>query len=284
MPLLMLSSCLADTLRDDEIVFVSVGQGDCVHIRAERRNILIDGGGREDFDTGEKILMPYLLHSGTDTVDIALVTHLHMDHFKGICELASIYPVGAAGIPADYAGASEIYGSEGTAGLPEDAKMLYINPETVINIDDDIYIDVLWPLTISDGPIDTSEKNEHNTVYMIHYRGVKIMVTGDLLEKDELEMLDHYCREGDEERLRCDILKVAHHGSRSSSSEAFLDAASPKIAVIQAGAGNVYGHPHSETLDKLSKRDIKVYRTDENGATGIDITKRGIRVETFRNN
>ena len=283
MPLLMLSACMTDTLKDDEIVFVSVGQGDCVHIRAEGRNILIDGGGRDDMDVGERILMPYLLHSGADTVDIALVTHLHMDHCKGLLELAQIYPVGALGIPSDYRDTDVRNLYEGVS-VPENRDILLIKPGAEIRIAEDIYIEVLWPITESERALDASDPNEHNTVYMISYKGVRVMVTGDLLEKDELDMIDHYTREGTLGKLSCDILKVAHHGSRSSSSDAFLDAAAPDLAVIQAGAGNVYGHPHKETLGRLSERGIRVFRTDEKGAVGIDIKRNGIKAECFRNN
>jgi competence protein ComEC len=286
LPAIAMSSCLFDSIADDEVVFVSVGQGDCTHIRAAGRNILIDGGGDPGsgseggcsrtggYNIGEKVLMPYLLHSGACSVDAALVTHLHADHYKGICELSEVIPVGVLGIPIDYRN-----DSDEVAGGHDPERILYIRPDTKLEISDDVYIEVLWPLTVSDKPLAADDPNEHNTVYMIHYGRVKIMVTGDLLEEDELEMIDHY--EGTD-CLRCDVLKVAHHGSKSSSSEAFLDAASPSVAVIQVGSHNFYGHPHQQTLDRLKERDIKVFRTDLNGAVGIDIRGNNICVDLFR--
>ena len=286
LPAITMSSCLFDSIADDEVVFVSVGQGDCTHIRAAGRNILIDGGGDPGsggegggsktggYNIGEKVLMPYLLHSGAGSVDAALVTHLHADHYKGICELSEVIPVGVLGIPVDYRN-----DSEAVADGHDPERILYIRPDTKLEISDDVYIEVLWPLTVSDKPLAADDPNEHNTVYMIHYGRVKIMVTGDLLEEDELEMIDHY--EGTD-CLRCDVLKVAHHGSKSSSSEAFLDAASPSVAVIQVGSHNFYGHPHQQTLDRLKERDIKVFRTDLNGAVGIDIRGNNICVDLFR--
>ena len=128
-------------------------------------------------------------------------------------------------------------------------------------------------------PIDADDPNEHNTVYMINYKGVKIMVTGDLLEEDELQMVKEYIGT---DKLKCDILKIAHHGSKSSSCEEFLDAASPKIAVIQVGRNNYYGHPHKQTLDRLYERGISVFRTDLCGAVGIDIHGNKISVDLFR--
>ena len=317
MPVAMLFSCLYDTISDDEIVFVSVGQGDCVHIRAEGHNALIDGGGqavqgnsgqaenghsKQGYNVGKSILMPYLMHGGTDAVEIALVTHLHADHYKGIEELAEVFPVGAIGIPADYrasltdghfassshktndsfcenlekGGASN---SEKRWTANPEMKVCYIGPDTRIDISDDVSIEVIWPVEVSDEPIAADDPNEHNTVYMIHYKEIKIMVTGDLLEEDEQEMIKYY--QGTD-TLECDILKVAHHGSKSSSSEAFLDAVHPEIAVIQCGRNNFYGHPHKQTLDRLEKRGIQIFRTDLSGAVGIDIHGDRISVELFR--
>ncbi|MBR4089400.1 MAG: ComEC/Rec2 family competence protein, partial [Mogibacterium sp.] len=349
MPVAMLFSCLYDTISDDEIVFVSVGQGDCVHIRAEGHNALIDGGGqavqgnsdhpdnersgqtenghneqaeygsnkqaeygrgvqaenghsKQGYNIGKSILMPYLMHGGADAVEIALVTHLHADHYKGIEELAEVFPVGAIGIPADYRASMtddhfassshktndsfcENLEKGGTSNSEKrwtanpEMKVCYIGPDTRIDISDDVSIEVIWPVEISDEPIAADDPNEHNTVYMIHYKKIKIMVTGDLLEEDEQEMIEYY--QGTD-TLECDILKVAHHGSKSSSSEAFLDAAHPEIAVIQCGRNNFYGHPHKQTLDRLEKRGIQVFRTDLSGAIGIDIYGDRISVDLFR--
>ncbi len=282
MPALMLSACLYDSISDDEIVFVSVRQGDCVHIRAEDHDALIDGGGQPDcgsseeeksegYNVGRNILMPYLIHSGADAVDIALVTHLHADHYKGIEELSEEFPVGAIGIPADYRGAA--------GNMFDRSKIHYIEPYTKVEISDDVSVEAIWPAEASDEPIDADDPNEHNTVYMIRYKEIKIMVTGDLLEEDELDMVEYY--EGTD-MLKCDILKVAHHGSKSSSSEAFLDAAKPSIAVIQCGLHNFYGHPHEQTLERLEERGIKVFRTDLSGAVGIDMHGSRLSVDLFK--
>ena len=299
MPLAMLFACLYDTLSDDEIIFAAVGQGDCVHIRAEGHDVLIDGGGQatyekhsnndgtgsnddEEYNVGKSILMPYLMHSGADAVDIALVTHLHADHYKGIEELSEVFPVGAIGIPVDYR--STDHGSpedqNTRSELPFDpAKIYYIESDTEIDITEDVSIDVIWPVEVSDDPIAADDPNEHNTVYMIRYKDIKIMVTGDLLEEDELDMVDYYAGT---DTLKCDILKVAHHGSKSSSAEAFLDAAKPRLAVIQCGRNNFYGHPHKQTLERLEERGIPVFRTDLSGAVGIDIRGSRLSVDLYK--
>ena len=280
-PAIMFSCCLYDRFSDDEIVFVAVGQGECTHISCGGTDVLIDGGGQpgydgneEGYNVGEKILMPYLLREGADNVDIALLTHLHADHYKGIAELAAVYPVGARGIPADYKGSD-------LPLTPGDPAVIYMEPGAVISVSDDVSIEVIWPVSVSADPLAADDPNEHNTVYMIRYGSTKVMVTGDLLEEDELQMIEYYAGT---DTLTCDVLQIAHHGSKTSTSEAFLDAASPQIAVIQAGRDNLYGHPHKQTLERLEKRGIKVFRTDLNGAVGLDIKNGRIMVDLFRNN
>ncbi len=274
LPVTMLSACIFDKLSDDEIFFPYVGQGDCTHIRFKDLDILIDGGGNEMYNVGEKTLMPYLLKSGAGDLDMALVTHLHMDHFRGICELSHVFPVRSLGIPSDYR--KEQVDVEG-------AKVLYIKPGSVIRLAEEVDISVLWPIREDPSGLSADDENEHNMVYMIHYGSVKIMVTGDLLEEDEIEMLDYYRHNNKLDSLKCDVLKVAHHGSKSSSSESFLDASQPSIAVISAGRNNIYGHPHQQTLDRLRARGIPVYRTDKNGTVGIDIRDNKIIVDTLKN-
>ncbi len=315
--ILALSVCLLpaayNTFSDDEIVFVSVGQGDCTHIRAGGKDILIDGGGDTERNIGEDVLMPYLLANGAERAELACVTHLHTDHALGILQLAQVYPVGAICIPSDYRRSLESrHGRNTETGsrkdemtdtkngnnetqqfmtdllpgiMKEPDKVHFIEHGSRIHITDDVYIDTIWPVEEESGGIGIDDPNEHNMVYMISYKGIKIMVTGDLLEEDELKMIEYYRNKSSiqENPLKCDVLKVAHHGSKSSSSEALLDAASPSIAVIQVGANNFYGHPHQQTIDRLEERGIPIYRTDLNGAVGIDILRGKIHlVDTMR--
>jgi competence protein ComEC len=213
-----------------------------------------------------------------------------MDHYKGIYELTEEYPVGRIGIPADYQksieeeyvsrarGGCEEQGEDATV-LPDHGKIMYVREGERITISDDVYIEPIWPPPGAGSSIDIDDPNEHNMVYVINYKGVRIMVTGDLLEEDELKMISYY---SGTDTLNCDILKVAHHGSKSSSSEAFLKAASPEIAVIEVGLNNFYGHPHQQTLDRLEALGIRIYRTDLNGAVGIDISGRSLSVDKTR--
>lgn len=266
-PVICISAGTYNIFRNDEIVFVSVGQGDSVHINADGHNILIDGGGNENYNVGENILKQYLLKNGVNKIDLALLTHLHTDHYLGIFQLNNVFPIGKIGIPYAYSQADDI---------PDNA--LVIREKYSINMSDDVRIDVIWPVESVETVTDTDDANENNTVYMVYYDNYRILVTGDLVEEDEREMISYY-RGSD--ILKADVLKVGHHGSKTSTSEEFLDAVNPDIAVIQVGLNNMYGHPSEQTLARLSDRAIKIYRTDINGEVGLDLRKKSIHVDTM---
>ena len=125
-----------------------------------------------------------------------------------------------------------------------------------IRLEKGVWIEAIWPM---DDRIATSESddNELNTVYILHYKGVKIMLTGDLVEADELDMIEYY---KSTDVLKCDILKVAHHGSRYSSNEKFIDAVNPRIAIIQVGEHNTYGHPNACLLYTSIQENVLMRR------------------------
>lgn len=271
-PVLALNIALFDVFFDDEIVFVSVGQGDCVHIKAGKNHAMIDGGGNRFYNVGKKILKPYLLKAGAGNLDIALITHPHTDHYLGIIELSEVYSIGKIIFP-------EVYKKACNSREDWFTEIDFINVKEKVVLSDNIEIQPIWPVSHKSADLSFNDPNENNMVYMIHYNDIKIMMTGDILESDELDMLEYY---RGTEVLKCDVLKVAHHGSKTSTSDRFLDEVSPKIAVIQVGLNNIYGHPSPEILKKLQTRNIQVYRTDLNGAIGIDIRKNRILVDKMR--
>lgn len=267
-----------NSLDKADVIFVSVGQGDCTHIMNRQIDVLIDGGGARDYNIGEKTLKPYLLSNRADSVDYAVATHLHMDHFKGLIELSEEGMVDNILIPSiakkDFEGkysAKTFKKSKETKEFKESAvKCLDFGDK--LKLSKDVCIEAIWPKSNSANVVGADDENEINMVYMVNYKGVKIMVTGDIPSSEEEKMVEYY---RGTDKLKCDILKVAHHGSKGSSCDAFLDAARPSIAVISVGKNNMYGHPNEEALDRLETRGIKVYRTDVNGAVGVDVTNRG---------
>ena len=238
---IFLSDLFVSPVSNADLVFVDVGQGDCIHIKDGRRDVLIDGGGSWSYNVGKETLKPYLLKNGAGNVDLAMATHLHMDHYKGLEELAEFYPVRQT--------RTGLTGGE------------------VVRISERVWIETLWPLEIDSS--EGQESNETCSVFMIHYDDWKILITGDLDEAGELKMVEYYEETGMKERLKANILKVGHHGSATSTSDIFLDAVAPEIAVFQVGAHNNYGHPSDITVEKIQKRGIMIRRNDYNGAIGF---------------
>lgn len=225
-----------DGFRKADAVLVDVGQGDCLHVRAGQQ-VLLDGGGQMKRDVGQDILKPYLLRNGFRKIDVAAATHLHMDHYLGLEQLSKTYPVKAMKL-------------RGKAGEK-------------IPLGKGDFIEVIWPLS---NDSEETDENLNSMVFKVHVRGMTILVTGDVGETGESGMLDLYKGTN---VLKCDVLKAGHHGSKTSSTEAFIDAVNPRIAVIGVGENNHYGHPNREVLERFNERHIPVYRTDLHGAIGL---------------
>lgn len=141
-----------------------------------------------------------------------------------------------------------------------------------IKIEKDLYFEVLWPLSkemIADNAI-----NNNSLVTKLNYKKFSMIFTGDIEEIAEKKIISKYINK--KEILNADILKVAHHGSKTSSINEFINAVNPKYAVIGVGKDNKFGHPSDKTINALIERNVQIYRTDENGeiiilTNGIDI-------------
>ncbi|MDD4564314.1 MAG: DNA internalization-related competence protein ComEC/Rec2 [Eubacteriales bacterium] len=264
-------SCLASAAIGTEhhkagLVFVDVGQGDCLHIRTPAgKNILIDGGGSSNYSVGEKILLPYLLKNQVKYIDLAVVTHLHDDHYLGIVELAKKMKIQKLGIYEANRLQEQMIMAD--TGLRKQ-NLLYLAKGDRIEVEKGIYLDVLYPEKQSDETyrtflMDEHDENESSLLIKLDYHGLTVLLTGDIGLEGEQKIMNVY-RER-ESVLNVDILKVAHHGSRYSTGDRFLDIASPNIAVFQVGKNN-FGHPHPTIIDKCLEKDIIVYRNDQDGA------------------
>ena len=137
-----------------------------------------------------------------------------------------------------------------------------------INIEKDIYIDVLWPSTKE---IEENILNNNALVFKIVYKNFSMLFTGDIEKVAEEKIL----KEINPAILKSDILKVAHHGSKTSTTQEFLDNVEPKIALIGVGKDNNFGHPSGEVIERLKSKDIKIYRTDEKGEIVLEVNKGG---------
>jgi len=233
-----------------DLIFIDVGQGDSLHINCGSEDILIDGGGNYNYNIGENTLKPYLLKNGNWNVDLALATHEHMDHYQGLIELNDCYNI------------TEIRSR--------------LKKGDFIEMSKELYIETLWPLDINEKT--GQNENSECSVFMVTYKGYRILVTGDLDEEGEKCLLEMYSAE----ELKADILKIGHHGSKTSSSLEFIKAVDPQYAVISVGKNN-YGHPSPITIEKLENLGIMVLDTLSYGAIGFELKKSKITYHTMLN-
>lgn len=260
---------LSDGFEKTDMVFVDVGQGDCLHIKAGGKNLLIDGGGSFNYNVGKSTLKPYLLKNGVTKIDMAIATHLHTDHYQGLKELSQTYRIKKLGVYEA--------NSVNENHLKKEFKtneILYLAAGDVINMSRNVSVEVLSP--DRGNPLDEKDENKNSLVLRVNVKGSSVLMTGDIDEKGEKTLIA-------DTDIKADILKIAHHGSRYSSCEKFIAVAAPKIAVIQVGK-NTYGHPSEEVIKRLEEHKITVLRNDEQGAVGIMVNKAGdFGIVTMRN-
>lgn len=251
--------------QEADAIFVDVGQGDCIHLRAESgKHILVDGGGNKDRDVGVEVLLPYLLKNRVSRIDLAVVTHLHTDHFDGIASLAREGMVEKIALYEGY----RIQEEEVLAvtGMKRE-NLVYVHEGMTLKLDSKTSLQILGPPARSreeykKNLMDSEDENKNSLVLMAEIGGGKILLTGDIARDGEGSLMN------DSRDLGADVLKVSHHGSKSSSGEGFLNRVNPEFAVIQVGR-NYYGHPSREVLERLEQRKIPVFRTDYHGAVAL---------------
>ena len=260
---------LSDGFEKTDMVFVDVGQGDCLHIKAGGKNLLIDGGGSFNYNVGKSTLKPYLLKNGVTKIDMAIATHLHTDHYQGLKELSQTYRIKKLGVYE----ANSVNENHLKKEFKTD-EILYLAAGDVINMGRNVSVEVLSP--DRGNPLDEKDENKNSLVLRVNVKGSSVLMTGDIDEKGEKTLIANT-------DIKADILKIAHHGSRYSSCEKFIAVAAPKIAVIQVGK-NTYGHPSEEVIKRLEEHKITVLRNDEQGAVGIRVNKAGdFGIVTMRN-
>ncbi len=244
-----------------------------MHIRTEDgRNYLLDGGGKIDYNLGKKTLKPYLLKNGVRRLDGAFVTHLHTDHYKGIAELCQEGMVNKLFLYEGSRNKTEQICRE--TGLSADDLVFLHAGQTVSLGDADPAkntperIEVLWPEAgersgASLQKNGEEDENETSLILKIHAGGMRLLATGDVDAACEDRLAAKY-RDG----LKVDLLKVAHHGSRYSWSDAFAKYAEPQAAVFQVGKNN-YGHPNGEIIAGYEQAGAGIWRNDLQGAVGF---------------
>ena len=227
-----------------KIFFIDVSQGDATLILTpNKQTILIDGGGSSTYDVGKNTLLPYLLDRKIKQIDYVIISHFDLDHVGGILYLLKEIKVDNVIISKQFE-ESENYNSFLEIVKEKNLKVHIVEAGNKINIEKNLYFDVLSP--INNQVISKNSINNNALVCKLNYKKFSMLFTGDIEEETEKVLVSKY---GD--ILRSTILKVAHHGSKSSSTQEFINLVKPKIALIGVGENNTFGHPNDEVLERL---------------------------------
>jgi competence protein ComEC len=247
------------------VTFLDVGQADCTLVQDHGKTLLIDAGTND----GAKKLVSTLRQKGVRKIDMLVGTHPHEDHIGGMDSVIQNFTIGAVFMPDvtnttktfnDVMVAISSKGLKISVPRPGDSFMLGQSAGTFLAPNSPKYEDL----------------NDYSIVIRLQFENTSFLFTGDAQTLSEQEMLARGFN------LKSDVLKVGHHGSYTSTSPPFLAAVSPRYAVIMVGKGNDYGHPHQETLQKLSAAGVQIYRTDLNGDITFNSDGSSLSVRTRR--
>ncbi|MEL7606751.1 MAG: MBL fold metallo-hydrolase [Sedimentibacter saalensis] len=232
------------------VYFLDVGQADCTLIQLPNgEEVLIDAGNYGD----GSYIKNYLENLNVDDIEYFILTHPHEDHIGSAKEIINNFTVKKIYMP-DVLASSNLYESTMLAIENKDIETIFAKPGLKIIDSPGLKLELLSPKSMY-----YSELNEYSAVARLEYDNTSFLFTGDAESVSELEML------GGGFNLDSDVLKVGHHGGRTSSSIDFLKAVTPEYSIISCGEDNSYGHPHIETLNRLSDIGSDIYRTDELG-------------------
>ena len=241
----------------DRIVFLNVGQGDSTLIQSEGVNVLVDTGPKDNFtDAGEKLVVPKLKSLGVNGVDLVVLTHPDMDHIGGTGSVLKSFPNARLAISESFRDNHQLL-TQLTSWNISTERVLWLNSELEGQLGR-FKFRLECPKTAPD-----QETNDGSIVMRISDGAASAVLMGDAPIQSEQVMIPL----GD---WKAELLKVGHHGSHSSSSEAWIRAVHPEFAIVSCGRNNRYGHPHREVIDRLTQNQVTIFRTDRDGDIEFD--------------
>lgn len=265
---------------DLEVNVLDVGQGDRIFVAfPDGHTMLIDGGGlpgvawtggaHSSFDTGEEIVSPYLWSRGLKRIDVVALTHAHHNHIDGLLSVIQNFRVGELWF-------GRFEDTPALARLLAEARVRGIRVVQKEKGDSFAMGGVngkfLWP---EDESRTEQVSNDDSLVIHLSDGNVSFLLPGDAQKKSEQQLV------GEHADLGADFLKVPHHGSKTSSTEDFLEAVHPKVAVVSAGEGNPFGHPAAETVARYKRDGIRLLRADLDGEVTAITDGANLKVRSF---
>ena len=263
-----------------EFTAIDVGQGESLFLALpDGRTVLVDGGGLPDFggtrtqtlDIGDAVVSPYLWSRSIRRLDVLAITHSDMDHFGGVPALLDNFEIGEVWLSSVAFDEEDRDRLDAITGRAARVRFLKRGDRVRMGA---VVFDVLGPAVGVQAA--KARSNDRSLVLTASFGAHRFLLTGDIEARAEAGLVD-----GGELR-EAEVLKVAHHGSKTSTQDVFLDRVAPTFAVISAGFRNPFGHPHPTVLERLRERGIRVLRTDREGLISISTNGRRFQVTTFR--
>ncbi len=263
--------------RNLRVTFLDVGQGDAALLRTPHgKSILIDGGGflipgkPHPFDVGKEVVLPYLKRAGVEKIDLMILSHPHPDHYGGLQAVVEKFPIGefwwnGQSFPDE--SFEKLLSTIRQKGQLRKVTAPYRQTMDGLSLEV-IYPGEVWP---------SRGINDNCLVVQLDYGAMKFLFPGDIEREAEKELVQS------PKKLAATVLKIPHHGSRTSSSVPFIDAIVPRYAVASLADGNMFGFPHEGVLEKYERRGIKVFRTDRHGAVTFTTDGQSLSVKPFAN-
>lgn len=249
------------------VYFLDVGQGDCaVVVTPSQRVVVVDTGGLKNIATGSRVVAPFLRSLGYSRIDVLLLSHYDFDHVGGAPSLVRQMEVGTLLVP------NELLTAESRKMQAEILQQGKISNIKIARSWEQIELDAWAQLQLVDVPQQQVSGNEASTLAAMRCAQGSVLFTGDMgVERERvLQLAQQYT-----------VLKAGHHGSRNSTGAEFLAQVRPRLTVISCGRGNRYGHPHTETLQRLQEAGSSILRTDELGCIKITFDAEGIRCYSY---
>lgn len=249
----------------DFVKIMDVGQADAALIYSNGCSAVIDAWLTSSADD----ISADLKGADIKDIDALLITHLHMDHAGALAKIAMSFPIDNLIIP------NRDSSAEAMPTVNEAEKRVVAEKGKVFTATEGMNFNIgEFEVTLLAYFPDATKENDRSVITMAKIGNKKFLFTGDAEKATEADVL------AEKLNIDCDVLKVGHHGSNSSSTAAFLKAASPKYAAISVGKDNMYSHPSNKTIVALKNCGAEVYRTDKNGDISFYVENGNIRVET----